>query len=209
MLVVGSKLIGTPVMSLHVGGELARTKRAIVDPEDLRVIAYELTGAHVRGMRETILRTDDVREYGRLGLIVDSVDELVAREDVVRIDEVMKLKFDLIGLKVVTKKGRKVGRLTDYTVDAQTFLVQQIIVQKSFATSLVATERTIDRSEIVEVTDGKIVIKDDKAKAKSKARAKSDLARAEFVPNFVNPFREPALNVGIETEEDEGVGVRD
>jgi len=186
MLVVGSKLIGAAVMSVHVGGEIARTKSAIVDPEDLKVIAYVLTGPLLRGMTEDILRTDDVREYGKLGLIIDSRDELVAREDVVRIDEVVKLNFELVGLKVVTKTGKKLGKVNDYLLETDDFLVSKIVVQRPLAKSLLDPELIIDRSEIVEVDDYTITVKDEEAKLKEKEE-KARMTTA----NFVNPFREP------------------
>jgi len=189
MLVVGSKLINVPVMSMHVGGEIARAKVAIIDPENLKVIAYELSGALLRGTQEKILRTDDVREFGRLGFIVDSQDELVAREDVVRIDEIMKFKFDLVGLKVVTKKGKRLGKVSDYLVDAGDFLVQKIIVQRPVVKALMDPELVIDRSEIVEIDDYKIVVKDEEAGSKVKEKK----VATNFVPNFVNPFAEPAF----------------
>ena len=187
MLVVGSKLVGAPVMSVHVGGEIARAKMAIIEPENLKVVAYELTGALLRGIPEKILRTEDVREFGRLGLIIDSRDELVAREDVVRIDEILKLNFSLVGLKVVTKKGKKLGKVSDYLVETGDFSVQKIIVQRPTMKSLLDPELTIDRVEIVEVDDYKIVVKDEEAKLKAKEK------KAEFIPNFVNPFREPVF----------------
>lgn len=187
MLVLGSRLVGAAVMSVHVGGEVARTKAAIVDPSGLKVIGYDLTGSLMRGVKEDIMRTEDVREYGRLGFIVDSRDEFVARGDVVRIDEVLGLNFDLVGLKVVTKKGKKLGKVSDYLVDTGDFLVAKIIVQRPLAKSLLDPELTIDRAEIVEVDDYRIVVKDEEAKLKAKE------AKAVFIPNFVNPFREPAL----------------
>ena len=190
MLVVGSKLIGMAVMSVHVGGEIARVKTPIVDPAGLRVIGYELTGPLLRGMKEQILLTDDVREYGRLGLIIDSRDELVAQEDVVRIDEVMKLNFDLVGLKVVTKKGQRLGKVSDYLLDTSDFLIAKIIVQRPIVKSLLDPELVIDRVEIIEIDDYKLVVKDEEAKLKVKEK------KMQFAPNFVNPFREPQLSTG-------------
>ena len=44
MLMVGSRLIGLPVLSLHIGGQTASVKRPIIDPENLNIIAFELEG---------------------------------------------------------------------------------------------------------------------------------------------------------------------
>ena len=44
-----------------------------------------------------------------------STDIFVNREDIVHLDEVMNLNFDLIGLKVITSDGKKIGKIVDYT----------------------------------------------------------------------------------------------
>ena len=41
---VGSNLLNFPVLSLHVGGAVAMTKRAIIDPENLKIVAYTMEG---------------------------------------------------------------------------------------------------------------------------------------------------------------------
>jgi sporulation protein YlmC with PRC-barrel domain len=115
---------------------------------------------------------------------------------VIHFDEVMNLRFNLVGLKVVTQDGKKLGKVIDYTLDSGTFMIYQLIVQRPFMSSLVDPELTINRSQIVEIDDYKITIKHDKAQVKvPKEQKKSD--KEDFVPNFTNPFRKPAY-----TEED-------
>ena len=80
-----------PVLSLHVGGEIARTKQAIIDPEDLKIIAYTLEGAIIQNDPEVgnILDLADVRELSEKGFIVDSADVFTTRDDVVKLDEII------------------------------------------------------------------------------------------------------------------------
>lgn len=182
-----------PVLSLHVGGMIATTNEAVIDPEDLRVIAYTLEGPIIKNDPEVgdILDINDVREVSNTGLIVDSADRFVTREDVIRFDKVMDLNFNLVGLKVVTQNGKKIGKIIDYTLDSSTFMIYQLIVQRPFMSSLIDPELTINRSQIVEIDDYKVTIKHDKAQVKV-PKAKKKAAEEEFVPNFTNPFRKPA-----------------
>ena len=193
MLLVGSKMLGMPVVSLHVGGIIANTKEAVIDPEDLRIIAYTLDGPLVKKDPEVgdILSSDDVREVSDAGFIVDSTDRFVERGDVVHFDEVMDLRFNLVGLKVVTQDGKKIGKVSDYTLDSSTFMIYQLIVQRPFMSSLIDPELTINRSQIVEIDDFKVTIKHDKAQIKV-PKEKKKKEEEEFVPNFTNPFRKPA-----------------
>ena len=44
MLITGDRLLHTPVLGLQTGSELARTKEAVIDPANLKILAYELSG---------------------------------------------------------------------------------------------------------------------------------------------------------------------
>lgn len=192
MLLTGSKLIGMPVLSLHVGGEIARTTHAVIDPDTLGVVAYELEGPIIKNDPEVgdILDVKDIRELSSDGLIVDSADRFTTRDDVIKFDKIMKLHFNLVGLKVVTQDGKKIGKVSDYTLDSESMIIYQLIVQRPFVSSLIDPTLTINRSQIIEIDDFKVTIRHDKAQIKIKEDKKK--AAEDFVPNFTNPFRKPA-----------------
>lgn len=183
MLVAASRLIGTPILSMQASGQIASISSAIVDPTSLKIVGFYLSGPLVNKSAANILDTSSIREYSRYGMVIDSIDELVEPEDVIKISKVLELNFELLDLKVETKKGSKLGKVSDYIVTDDNFTVQQIIVKRPLIKSFVDPELTIPRKEIVEVTDYKIIVKDEEKIIKEKAE------KEEFIPNFVNPFR--------------------
>jgi len=183
MLVSANRLIGTPILSMQATAQIATVESAIVDPNSFKIIAFKLGGGVVGKNTANILDVKSVREYSRYGMVIDSIDELVEPGDVIRVSEVLKLNFNLIGLKVETKKGTKLGKVSDYTVTDDNFSVQQIIVKRPLIKSFVDPELTIPRKEIVEITDYKIVVKDEEKVIRARAE------KEDFIPNFVNPFR--------------------
>lgn len=183
MLVAASRLIGTPILSMQASGQIASISSAIVDPSSLKIVGFYLSGPLVNKSAANILDTSSIREYSRYGMVIDSIDELVEPEDVIKINKVLELNFELLDLKVETKKGSKLGKVSDYIVTDDNFTVQQIIVKRPLIKSFVDPELTIPRKEIVEVTDYKIIVKDEEKIIKEKAE------KEEFIPNFVNPFR--------------------
>ena len=203
MLVIGSGMVGKQVLSLHVGGAVAQTTSAVIDPENLKVIAYTVDGPAIKNDPEVgdILVTDDVREVSNDGFIIDSTDILATEEDVVRIKEIMSLNFDLIGLRVVTRDGRKIGKVIDYTLDSSSFMVYQLIVQRSVSwLSLNDPTLTINRSQIIEIDDYKVTIKHDKEEVKVEKKKKT--TENEIPRDFVNPFRKPAYDQSDESSSD-------
>ena len=184
MLVYASRLIGARVLSVQAGGAIAQVSEPIIDPDTLKIIAFRLSGPLVNKSPANILDVSSIREYSNYGIVIDNIDELVAPDDVVKIAKVLELSFNLIGLKVETKKGSKLGKVSNYTVTSDNFTTQQIIVKRPVIKSFVDPELTIHRKEIVEITDYKVIVKDEEKVIKARAE------KEDFVPNFVNPFRE-------------------
>lgn len=183
MLVYASRLIGTPVLSVQAGGRIAVIAEPIVDPDNLKIIAFKLAGPLIAKSSANILDVRSIREYSNYGIVIDDIDELLEKDDVVKISDVLRLNFALNGLKVETKKGSKLGKIEDYTLTSEDFVVQQLIVKRPIIKSFIDPELTIPRKEIIEITDYKIIVKDEEKTIKIKAE------KEEFVPNFVNPFR--------------------
>ena len=184
MLLLGSKLANYPVMSLQVGSEIARTEYPIIDPKKLKIIAYHLQGPLIHKNPENTLTVDDIRELSSLGFIIDSIDDLVDPSDIIRLSEVIDLNFHLIDHRVETKKGKKLGKVTDYTIDSATFTIFQLIVKRPLMQSLNDSELTINRSQIVEVDDERIIIKHDTETVELGALETND-----FNSGYINPFR--------------------
>ena len=189
MLIKDTDLINYPVLSLHMSGMIAKTTEAIIDPSDLKIVGFYLTGPEVGdGEHGDILQIRDVREFSNLGMVIDSSDEFVNADDVIKLKEVIDINFQLIGKKVETKKKTKLGKVIGYTVNPADFMIQQIVVQRPFMKSFLDPELLIGRSEIVNVDDEKVVVRDEEKKIRERA------TKEDFVPNFVNPFREPQLS---------------
>ena len=182
MLVYHSKLLGTPILSVQASGMIAEVSDIIVNPDNLKIIALRVSGPTINPS-SSILDISSIREYSNAGMVIDSADELVSPDDVVKIKNVLDLNFGLIGLKVETKKGSHLGKIFDFTIDSDSFMVQQIIVKRPTIKSFLDPELTIHRREIVEVNDYKVIVKDEEKVIKARA------AKEDFVPNFVNPFR--------------------
>ncbi len=167
-------------MSLQTGGELARTRLPIIDPATLTIVAYSLNGPLLQG-KEMLLRIADSRELSDIGLIVDSIDEFVTPDDVIKLKELMDLRFNLNGMKVTDEKQRTLGKVVDYNVDTTTFTVVQLTVRRPMMQRFNDTELLVHRSQIIEINNTSIVIH---SEAKAPEHTRLDTPGA-----YINPFR--------------------
>lgn len=181
MLISADRLLGTPVMSLQTGSELARTSREIIDPRNLTIVAYELEGPMLDNS-PSLLRINDIREIGSLGIIIDSNEEIILPSDVIKIKEVYELQFGLVDKPVFDDDKRRVGKVIGYTLEAGSFVIQQLRIKRPLLKSFGDTEVLVHRSQIVSVSDHKVIIKS----ARNKQTATTQPAE-NLIP-FKNPF---------------------
>lgn len=180
MLISGTDLIDTPILSLQTGRELARATHAIINPHSLSIIAYEVNGPHL-DHHPSYLRIQDVRELSPIGMIIDSSEEFIQQDDIIKQKDIYELQYELIHKQVLDEKRNKIGKVTDYNLEAGAFVVQQLVVRKPLLKSFNDSELLIHRSQIIEVTDHAIVIK-------SKADQTKTLPKT--AQSYVNPFRQ-------------------
>lgn len=180
MMLLGSSLRDTPVMSLQTGSELAKATAPVIDPKNLSVVAYDVSGPMLHAKR-TLLRVADIRELSDIGMIVDSSDEFIEPGDVMKIDEICNEHFLLVGMPVRDEKRTKLGTVIDFTLDASSFIVQQLTVKRPLLKSLNDTELLIHRTQIIEINNEAIVVH-------SAAKA-PEPERHEVLGSYVNPFR--------------------
>lgn len=191
MLVLGSRLLNAPIMSLQTGAKLANTLKPIINPGNLHLYAYEIVGP-LLSQSPAFLLTNDVREYGHLGMIIDSNDEIVGGDEIIQLDKLVELGFPLIGMRVIDEHKHKLGKVDDYTIDTTGFMIQQFNVRRGVLKGIADTGILIHRSQIVEINDSAIIVK-------STAKKLAEPVMQSMRPDFVNPFRtsEPTANTDI------------
>lgn len=182
MLIEGSKLLNYPILSLHTASKIAEVKALIIDPNFLKVVAFEINAASSK--QRLFLETASVREFSKMGMIVDSDEEFVEQGDVIKLKEMIELGFTLENMKVLSKKKTMLGRVEDFMVTTDDFRVMQLIIKRPIYKSLIDPELVIGRSEIYEINDTEIIVKSEESTIMKKSGA------LDFVPNFVNPFKD-------------------
>lgn len=182
MLVSIDNLINIPVMSLQTGAELARTLSPILDPRQLTVAAFYVDGAGLE-QSPSILHPADIRELSDIGMIIDDGSKLMSLDGLVRLKQIIDFDFELKGLKVVDENGRKLGRVSGYSVETVSYNVMQIYTERSLLRSISTFGSTIHREQIVSVNNKTLIVQSPTVR-EGVAKAAKDAGQT-----FVNPFR--------------------
>lgn len=156
MLTLGQPLIGKNIMSLRIGRAIGQVGQAIINPNNLKIEGWHATNLDTK--KYVILLSQDVRDILTQGFAVNDYEALTNRHELIRLKEVLAYNFSLIGKQVVSDRRRKIGKVTDYAFDKDTFFIQKLYVGQSIFKSFSGGALIIDRSQIIEITDKKIVV---------------------------------------------------
>ncbi|HET8669668.1 MAG TPA: hypothetical protein VFM05_03290 [Candidatus Saccharimonadales bacterium] len=159
MLQLSGSLLNRPVLSLRTGGVAATTTGAIINPNNLKVEGFYCSDAFDR-KKTAVLLYQDIRDLIPQGFVVNDHDVLSEPQELVRLKKIMDLHFELLGKQVITTNKDKLGRVVDYAADTTTMYVQKIYVAQSFLKNLASGNLGIDRTQIVEINDRRIIVQD-------------------------------------------------
>jgi hypothetical protein len=159
---MSGSLYNTPVVSLRTGRPIAFAVEPIINPHNLKIMGWWCKIPGTSG--QLVLLAGDVRESMAKGLAINDEDALSTPEDLVRHKEALQVHFQLIDKTVKTKRS-KIGKISDYSYNDGMF-VQKLYVARSLV-KVFASEDTVivDRTQILEVTDSYILVRDTEVKA--------------------------------------------
>ncbi len=165
MLVLKNALENKSVASVQSGHRVAVTEGIIIDPRDLKIFAFNVSSPQKQGL---VLHTEDIRSVTPQGFIIDNNDQLmIFDDDLVRLKEVADINFKLIDKPVYTEHKKKIGKVVDFVTETDGFQIMKLHVARSLVKSLGTSQLIIDRSQIVQVTDDKIIVKSTAVKDKA------------------------------------------
>lgn len=169
MLKLRKHITDIPVMSLRSSGRVATALRPIINPNNLQIEGWRCEDTFSKN--ELILLKQDVRDFVPQGIAIDDHDVLSEPEELIRLREVLELDFEIVGKQVVTNHRRRLGKVNDYALDPLTMKVQKLYISRPVYKSLSDGQITIDRSQIIEITSSKVVVRDADVKQDEKIPA--------------------------------------
>ena len=158
MMLLSKSLLSRPVMSLRTGGKIALALTPIINPDNLKIEGFYCEDSFSK--QQLILVSQDIRDHIKQGFVVNDHEVLAEAEDLIRLKDILETNFELLGKSVYTKAKKKIGKVVDYAVDSETLYVQKLYVGQSLLKNLNSGQLSVDRNQIIEITDKKIVIKD-------------------------------------------------
>lgn len=145
-------------MSLRTSDEVATAIAPIINPNNLKIEGWYCIDRFNK--QQLVLVEQDVRDVINQGIVVNDHDVLVQPSELVRLKSVLTMGFELIGKPVMSTSKKRLGKIEDYAVEIETMYIQKLYVSQSLIKSFSGGNLSVDRGQIVEITNRKIVVLD-------------------------------------------------
>jgi len=156
-LLIFSKM---PVGALEEAEMVGKIHRLAIDPKEQKLIGFTVKTGGYFSKTHSVSMTDVV-DVDKNGVVINSRQSLLPNDEIVRMNEILKKKFSIIGLKVITKSGEKIGRVEDAVIDTNSGDILRIY------TSSFAKRRIFERSQIEKMTFLEVVVKKNMQEART------------------------------------------
>jgi uncharacterized protein YrrD len=159
MLVLSKMILQRPVMSLRTSSQVATATQAIINPNNLRIEGFFCADSLERS-KQLVLLHKDIRDVLTAGLIIDDHADLAEPEDLIRLKKIIDLHFEIIGKRVRTQSKRRLGKVVDYAVDPESMMIKKIYASQSLVKNFMGGTLSIDRNQVIEITNKEIIVQD-------------------------------------------------
>jgi sporulation protein YlmC with PRC-barrel domain len=174
MLKLSETFISAPVLSLRTGGPIGSVIQPIIDPNNLKIEGWYVQDQFNKD--KLVLLSQDIRDILPQGFAINDHEVLSQPEELIRLKEIMEHNFELPGKYVTNSSDKKFGKVTDYAVETNSMYIQKIYVGQSLIKNFSGGTLSVDRSQIIEITNRRIIIEDPVEKAGIKATSPSPAA---------------------------------
>lgn len=158
MLLLSKMILDKNIVSLRTSREVAKAQDVIIDPNNLKIEGIHCIDS--LNKQHLILLSQDIRDILPIGIVVNDHSSLSEPEELIRLKKTIELQFSLIGKPVFTNSKKKLGKITDYAFEPTSMFIKKLYITQSLLKSITGNSMSIDRTQIIEITNKKIVVKD-------------------------------------------------
>ncbi len=154
MFIEARKLIGLPVAAIDSGSKIGVVSKVVVEPQNGNLLGFMVKSGGLFSESKA-LATIDVFEWDPNGLVTRTIDNLVPPAEIVRLNEILKINFDLLDLKAKTEAGKNLGQVENFLVDSATGTVV-----KYYLKDLISGKRVLSSDKVIKI-DKAIIFSDE------------------------------------------------
>ena len=156
MLLLNNSLSDKKIFSIREGRPIATIIKTLIQPNNLKIEGFFVQDNISKSVR--ILLNQDIREINKDGFIVNDYDCLSEPKDLIRLTKIIEIDYNLINKPTVTVSGKKLGKISDFAFDTNNMFISKLYVSQSIIRNFNGALLSVDRNQIIEINDKKVII---------------------------------------------------
>lgn len=174
MLQLSETYTNRNILSLRTGSIIGHAYAPVVNPDNLKIVGWY---SSAKGEKDPmILPAGEVRDFIPKGIVVNDHDAITHPDDLVRLKSVIDIDYEVKGKIVASDNGKRIGKVQDYSVDSKSLYIQKLYVTQNILKGISKGQLVIDRNQVVEITDKKIIVKQPTERARTSDRVTAPAA---------------------------------
>lgn len=165
-----SDIVGSNVILFQEKAKAGEVKELIIDCKDGAFLGLTVFDPIKR--KDQVIPSSEITGTGKGFIMARDYNSLSEYDDVVKIKESLLNNPKIIGAKVETESGQKLGKVTDATIDFRLLSLERLFVASSSLVSFLSSDLIIPAKKIIEIKKNKIIVSDKYLKVPSKKVAK-------------------------------------
>jgi sporulation protein YlmC with PRC-barrel domain len=154
---------GLPIITMAEGKQIGKVDDLVVDPERKAVSWLRLHSGGMLGGERLWVSTEAVHGVGEHAVTINAEADARAPADAPEALALVKAKREVIGNKVMTENGERVGEVRDYEFNPDTFALTSLSIPPSMGlagdTLLIAGDKVLTIGEDVIVVANAAVMR--------------------------------------------------
>lgn len=155
MFITASKIYHLPVASLSSNSKVGEVNLIFFSPDDFSVMALEVIQGNFIFKKRYYLANTDIIDLDNNGVVINNQDSLVTKDEIVRIQKLIKNNTPIYGQKAVTKSSKYLGKITDLLIDSQSLTICKFYI------SNLLDERILPMDRVEKVTSRAVIFSDE------------------------------------------------
>lgn len=188
MLINSKNMINLPLASIRSSAKIGYADGLIINPNNLHIDAIWCS---LSNGKRLLLSPMDIRDLSLRGIIINDHENLLEESDAIRLKPILEYRFNLID-KVAYVGKRKIGKVEDFAVNTESLYIQKIYVKPNLINRVASERMTFDRSSVEEVTNQKIIFKN------QNTVEVMNLKESHVLPNI--SLGQPSVNASLTSE---------
>jgi len=154
---------GLPVITMAEGKQIGKVDDLVIDPERKAVSWLRLHSGGMLGGERLWVSTEAVHGVGEHAVTINAEADARAAADAPEALALVKAKRGIIGNKVMTENGERVGEVRDYEFNPDTFVLTSLSIPPSMGlagdTLMIAGDKVLTIGEDVIVVANAAVMR--------------------------------------------------